>query len=109
MFTNSSLSFVSFGVFGTFWIDSWLDRKDIGVVVAFDLVDNCLELASLEFQKINSWASDSLLAAQIFVTWPRPYFVWHDLAVKNCGQTCPLLFNDYNDEIQLLFRRDAIE
>ena len=63
----------------------------------------------LPFQNINSWASDSLLAAQIFVTWPRPYFVWHDSAVKNCGQTCPLLFNDYNDEIQLLFRRDAIE
>ena len=49
MFTNSSLLFVSFGVFGAFWIDSWLDRKDISVVVAFDLEDNCLELASIDF------------------------------------------------------------
>ena len=48
MFTNYSLSLVSFGVFGAFWVDSWLDRKDIGVVVAFDLVDNCLELAFID-------------------------------------------------------------
>ena len=36
----------------------------------------------LQFQKINSWASDSLLAAQIFITWPRSYFIWHASPVK---------------------------
>ena len=35
--------------FSAFWIDSWLDRKDIGVVVVSDLVDNCLELAFIDF------------------------------------------------------------
>ena len=48
MFTKSSLLLVSFGVFGVFLTDSWLDRRDIGVVVAFDLVDDCLELAFIE-------------------------------------------------------------
>ena len=29
--------------------DSWLDLKVIGVVAAFDLVDNCLELVFIDF------------------------------------------------------------
>ena len=53
--------------------------------------------------------SDSLLAAQIFMTWPRSYFIWHVSTVKNWSQTCTLLFYDYNYKIQLLFWRNAIE
>ena len=65
MFTNSSLLFVSFGAFGVFWIDGWLDHKDIGVVVAFDLVDNCLELAFIDF--INNVTNKTIKYANINV------------------------------------------
>ena len=58
MFTNSSLLFVSFGVFGVFWIDSWLDRKYIGVVETLDLVDNRLELAFIDF--ITNWTNKTI-------------------------------------------------
>ena len=54
-------------------------------------------------------ASDSSLAAQTFMTWPRAYFNWHFSAIKNWGQTCLLLFNDYKYEIKLLFWRNDIE
>ena len=53
MFTNSSLLLVSFGIFGVFWMNNWLDRKDIGVVVAFDSVDDFLELALIDFKVTN--------------------------------------------------------
>lgn len=50
----------------------------------------------LSFQKNNFSANDS---SQIFVTLPKPYFNWYISAVKNLGQTCEFVFNNYNFEI----------
>ena len=58
---------------------------------------NCRSL--LPFQKNNFSANDSSLAAQIFATLPKPYFNWYISAVKNLGQTCEFVFNNYNFEI----------
>ena len=59
--------------------------------------------------KVNFSASDSSLAAQIFMAWPRPFFIWDVSAIKNWGQTCPLLFNDWNYKITLRFCCNGIE
>ena len=64
---------------------------------------------SMPFQKNYFWERDSSLAAQIFMAWPRPYFNWHVSAVENWSQTCPLLFNDCNYEIKLIFWRNGIK
>ena len=58
---------------------------------------NCRSL--LSFQKNNFSASDSSLGAQIFVILPKPYFNWYISAVKNLGQICEFVFNNYNFEI----------
>ena len=67
MFINSSLSVVSFGASVVFWVDCWLYRKDIGVVVAFDLVDNRLELAFIDF--INNVTNKRIKYVNINIQW----------------------------------------